>query len=76
MRAVSDFTADAGSPLSPAELSYARGDILFVDSTVHAGRLGIWHAWRLDAYGNCTEAHGILPSIPRYAFLLLHIFYH
>jgi len=68
MRAVSDFSADAGSPSSPAELSYARGDILFVDSTVHDGRIGIWHAWRLDAYGNCTAAHGILPSIARYVF--------
>ena len=76
MRALSDFSADAGgSPVSQAELSYARGDILFVDSTVHGGRVGIWHAWQLDAYGNCTGARGILPSIARYTFLLLLAIY-
>jgi len=71
MRALSDFSADASGPLSLAELSYARGDILFVDSTVHDGCVGMWHAWQLDAYGNCTGTHGILPSIARCAFLLL-----
>jgi len=71
MRALSDFSADAsGSPLSPPELSYARGDVLFVDSTVHGSRIGVWHAWQLDSYGNCTGAHGILPSIARCAFQL------
>jgi len=74
MRALSDYSADASSVLPAGQLSYARGDILFVDSTVHAGRVGVWHAWQLDAYGNCTGTHGILPSISRYAVLLLHTF--
>jgi len=72
MRAVSDYTGDASSPLPPGELNFARGDVLFVDSTVHAGHTGVWHAWQLDAYGSCTGTHGILPSLARYAELLLH----
>jgi len=69
MRAVSDRCADTSSPLPPGELSFARGDILFVDSTVHSGRVGVWHAWKLDANGNCTGTHGILPSRARYVVL-------
>ena len=75
MRATSDYTADAGSPLPPGELGFSRGDILFVDSTVHAGRIGVWHAWQLDPYGNCTGKHGILPNIARHAVFLLCTFY-
>ena len=75
MRAVSDYTADATGPLSPGELSFTRGDVLFVDSTVHAGRVGVWHAWMLDAYGNCTGTHGILPGMARYAVLSLRTIY-
>jgi len=72
MRAMSDYIPDASSPLSQGELSFTRGDVLFVDSTVHAGRVGVWHAWKLDAYGNCTGTHGTLPGIARYAAPLLH----
>jgi len=76
MRAMADYSADASSPLpAQGELSFARGDVLFVDSTIHAGRVGVWHAWQLDAYGNCTGKHGILPSIARYAVLSLRTFY-
>ena len=75
MRAVSDYTADAGSQLPSGELTFSRGDVLFVDSTVHNGRVGVWHAWQLDTYGNCTGTHGILPSIARYVILLLYVFY-
>ena len=75
VRALSDFSTDASSsPLPAGELSFARGDILFVDSTVHAGRIGVWHAWRLDVYGNCTGTHGIMPSIARYAVILVKNF--
>jgi len=71
MRALSDYAADTSSSLPAGELSYARGDILFIDSTVHAGCVGVWHAWQLDAYGNCTGTHGILPSITRYPVFLV-----
>jgi len=75
MRALTDYTADTTSPLSPGELSFSKGDVLFVDSTVHAGRVGVWHVWQLDAYGNCTGTHGILPSMARCVILLFHAQY-
>jgi len=72
VRAVSDYCAEASSPSSPGDLSYVRGDVLLVDSTVHGGHVGVWHAWQLDVYGNCTGKHGVLPSIARYMLTLLY----
>ena len=61
LRAVRDHNPEPGVEPIPGELTFKSGSILYVDNTAHAGRVGVWHAWLLDAYGNPTSTHGILP---------------
>jgi len=61
LRAVRDHIIEPGVEASPGELAFKSGNILYVDNTAHAGRVGVWHAWLLDVYGNPTTTHGTLP---------------
>jgi hypothetical protein len=62
LRALRDHNTELGAEVMPGELTFKAGSILYVDNTAHAGRVGVWHAWLLDVYGNPTTTHGILPN--------------
>jgi hypothetical protein len=62
LRAVKDSGNETETAASSGELIYKRHNILLVDNTAYSGRVGVWHAWLLDTYGNPTSTHGIIPK--------------
>ena len=48
------------------ELSFVRDRILYVDSTLYKGKLGVWRAWLVDDEGNKLQC-GTVPSKARWA---------
>lgn len=45
------------------ELSFKRGDILYVTNTLFQGKLGVWKAWVInESDGQQKKEHGTIPS--------------
>ena len=48
---------------SKDELSFKRGDILYVTDTLHQGKLGVWKAWLVNDNDEQQKTeHGTIPS--------------
>lgn len=51
-----------------SELSFERGDILFIENTVHSGRMGTWWAYLVNENGDKLKC-GTIPSKTKLVFL-------
>jgi len=63
--------------LDAKQLSFNKGDILYVDNTMYNGKPGRWRAWKVDhdSDGGRNRIWGIIPAKFKYDHNQVIIFY-